>query len=606
MAAIPGPFNIGFDFSAGGSRILSPTQGGGVVEPVLRPISYVKAIPNEYNGGAGLGASGKQVAGHCHFPIMADMSDGSHEVRFWHGGASAGQGEWNTGGTMKTSCSLIWTDTNGALQLTTYDNIKDTAQGFEETVHRAAIRPKVGSHAMLTYFAEFTNGGYYSHARADYAQGEALRYAASGLPNYVGTNSIYTDTYNGAGDFWGPSFFGWSGGDLSIPTAVIGIDSNHAGVLVGGVRSDIPDTLNGAIGSVARILLPFMPCIDISVPGGRAAEMADPSKTVYRDKIGGRKRGKVLIPVGGTNDVIFNSDSEATLDSNVSAYIGRQGFDLAFLPTIPPVVTSQASNNVYNAGRDTVRRARNTTLRGLSNVMDIAVGVESVGTPGTLQVLGDTIDGTHFNAQGNKRAAAGAGFNVPAKIPGASAVYVGYDLSAATAYRSKSFSGWSLSAGAARAAQDVYSPEHKLTAAVIRELAANNDHSIVLTSSITGLASTTKEYSVSIARGTGSRHAVIEIGKNGGNYAAMKYAINLATGATARTTGDDGTAQVHQSATATLDPDGFWRVIIRITYDATMPNNPFLFVRMASDAAGTTSYVGDDTSSLKLWGFDVK
>jgi len=32
MAAIPGPFNIGFDFSAGGSRILSPTQGGGVYE----------------------------------------------------------------------------------------------------------------------------------------------------------------------------------------------------------------------------------------------------------------------------------------------------------------------------------------------------------------------------------------------------------------------------------------------------------------------------------------------------------------------------------------------------------------------------------------------
>lgn len=423
-----------------------PGQGGGVVEPVLRPVSYVKAIPNEYNGGTGLGASGKQVAGHCHFLIMADMSDGSHEVRFWHGAVTAGltQPEWNTGGTMKTSCSIVWIDTNGALQLTTYDNTKDTAQGFEETVHRAAIRPKVGSHAMLTYFAEFTNGGYYSHARADYAQGEALRYAASGLPNYVGTNSIYTDTYNGAGDFWGPSFFGWSGGDLSIPTAVIGIDSNHAGVLVGGVRSDIPDTLDGAIGSVARMLLPYMPCIDISVPGGRAAEMADPSKTVYRDKIGGRKRGKVLIPVGGTNDVIFNSESEATLDANVAAYVTRQGFDLNFLPTIPPVVTSQSSNTVYNAGRDTVRRARNTTLRGRTNVIDIAVGVESVGTPGTVQVLGDVIDGTHYNAQGNKRAAAGAGFNAPAKIPGAVAINPGFKYPAGALYQSIGFAGWGV------------------------------------------------------------------------------------------------------------------------------------------------------------------
>ncbi|MNE39942.1 hypothetical protein D3C80_1339240 [compost metagenome] len=185
-------------------------------------------------------------------------------------------------------------------------------------------------------------------------------------------------------------------------------------------------------------------------------------------------------------------------------------------------------------------------------------------------------------------------------------VYAGFELPTATVYRSKDLAGWTLTAGAARLAQDAYSPEHKQNAAVIRELAADNNHSIVLTSSITGLASTTKEYSVSIARGTGTRHAVIEIGKNGGNYAAMKYAINLATGAIARTTGDDGTAQVHQSATATLDPDGFWRVVIRIAYDATMPNNPFLFVRMASDAAGTTSYVGDDTSTLKLWGFDVK
>ncbi|GGG17454.1 hypothetical protein GCM10010924_53210 [Rhizobium wenxiniae] len=77
----------------------------------------------------------------------------------------------------------------------------------------------------------------------------------------------------------------------------------------------------------------------------------------------------------------------------------------------------------------------------------------------------------------------------------------------------------------ARTARDVYSPEHKLTAAEIRELSTDPNHHILLTSTLT-VASTTKEYSVSLARGTGTRNAVIEIGKNGCNYAALKYSVN--------------------------------------------------------------------------------
>jgi hypothetical protein len=88
----------------------------------------------------------------------------------------------------------------------------------------------------------------------------------------------------------------------------------------------------------------------------------------------------------------------------------------------------------------------------------------------------------------------------------------------------------------------------------------------------------------------------------------MKYAINLDTGAIYRMTGDDGTDMVHQSATAILDPDGFWRIASRIAHGAGMPNNPYLFVRMANVANtnNAANYVGDDTSTLKIWGFDVK
>ena len=86
----------------------------------------------------------------------------------------------------------------------------------------------------------------------------------------------------------------------------------------------------------------------------------------------------------------------------------------------------------------------------------------------------------------------------------------------------------------------------------------------------------------------------------------MKYAVNLSTGAITAAP-NEGTVQVTQSAVATLDPDGFWRVVIRITYDETMPNNPYLFVRMVdSPTEVNPNYVGDSTSTLKIWGFDVK
>jgi hypothetical protein len=58
--------------------------------------------------------------------------------------------------------------------------------------------------------------------------------------------------------------------------------------------------------------------------------------------------------------------------------------------------------------------------------------------------------------------------------------------------------------------------------------------------------------------------------------------------------------------TVTQDAGGFWRMVVRIAYDATMPADPFLFVRMSNDTAGTTTYTGGNTSSLKIWGYDVR
>lgn len=592
-------FGLGFGFSN-----LSFLKPAGAALERLRPLSYVKALANEYNGGQGLGSANPAVGGTVHGVAYEDITDGSFQVWFPHYGASAGFGEWSTGGTATIEASIKWIDATGVQRITVLQtkagaNVASAAAFEDAKLYGPTVRPKVGSHFWINFKGNFPNGGYYSHARADYANGEALQYGAT-VPNLIGSSTGYGNTWAGGGDFYGPSFIG---GKLTRPTFGVSGDSNHSGVLVSGAVCDVPDTLQGGIGSIARLLTPFMAGIDVSVPGGTAFEMSDSTKTVRRDRL--LNMTDNIFYALGTNDMIFNNYTAVQVDGFVEAAKSRHTNKSYFYPTIPAVVTSNVANTVYNATRDPQRRTRNTDLRTRPNVVDIAVGTESPVTPGTIISLSHSADGTHWNATGNKTAANGANFNVPSKITGASAVNAGVALASGAIYQNKSLTGWSLGAGTARTAQDVYSPEHKLTAAEIRELSTDPNHNIFITSSLT-LASTTKEYSVSIARGTGTRNAVIEIGKNGGNYAALKYSINLATGAVARTTGDDGTAQVHQSMTATQDADGFWRVVIRIAYDATMPANPFLFVRMANDTAGTTNYTGDNTSTLKIWGYDVR
>lgn len=575
---------------------------GGAAPAALRPLSYVKAIPNEYNAGAGLGAGNKAVGGTCHFVIYDDVADGSFEIRFWHGAASAGQGEWNTGGTMTVACSLIWIDAAGSLQITTLNGAGSvpSAAPFGETIHRhPGIRPKIGSHAWLNYKATFANSGYYSHGRADYAQGEALQYGAS-VPDYVGATTPYGNSWSGGGDFWGPCFVGWSGGNLSRPCFAISGDSNHSGLYAAGTQSDVPDTLQGGIGSVARLLTPNMAGIDISIPGATASEMSDPTKTIHRDRLI-KGRSNVLFAPLGTNDVIFQGATEATLNANLNTYASRLGIARVFLPTIPPVVTSAASNTVRDAARDPARRSRNASLRALGNVLDIAIGVESLGSPGTLQVLGDTIDGTHFNATGNKRAAAGAGFNVATKIPGAAPVDAGFQYAAGPIYQSLRLDdGW---AGQQAALTDrvLYSPEHKLTAATIREDGAAGASHGAFKQLTMALAGTTKTFTFFVKRAAGARNLFFQIQRTD-TWGDARSVINLGTGTVIYNNAHAGFTVNNVTITGY---DDYLKVAMSVSFAAGVAANPYVFFKLA-DAAGTDGYNGDGTSSIAVWGLDVR
>jgi|GEM_PF-6528921 hypothetical protein len=96
-------------------RFLKPA--GAALER-LRPLSYIKALGNEYSGGQGLGAASPAVGGTVHGVAYEDITDGSFQLWFPHYGASAGYGECSTGGTATIDASIKWIDATGVQRIT--------------------------------------------------------------------------------------------------------------------------------------------------------------------------------------------------------------------------------------------------------------------------------------------------------------------------------------------------------------------------------------------------------------------------------------------------------------------------------------------------------
>lgn len=573
-------------------------QGGGVVDPysLLEPISYIKAIPNEYNSGNGLAA--KEVGFVATGIAYDDVTDGSFCAAVPHYAKSAGIGEWSTGGTVTFKALCIWIDNSGNLQTTTMV-AKDggpsaTGNAFTDVfLYGPAIRPKVGSRWFIHGKCVFSVDGYYSHGRADYANGEALQYGSS-VPDP--TTTPYSNTYAGAGDYYGPSFVG---GNLLRPTGRVSGDSNTSGVLTSAV-ADVPDTLHGGIGAANRLLTPNMAVIDVSIPGGTALENADPAKNVCTDRL--MKMGKAnkkKLYVIGFNDILNNGRSSTQVRDDIATQAARHGEGEVWIGTMLPKVTSQSANTIPNSAAEAVRQAENTRRKALANVIDFATGVEQ-GAAGTLQRLSDTLDGTHLNTEGNKASVAGSGFDVAVRM-GVDAVSAGFKYAAGALYQSLRFdTGWTAQQTALTLKQ-AYSPEHQVTAALVTEDASTNNHAIFSQQTI-ALVSTTKKVTAFIKRGSGSRNAKIQIQQNGGSYQSSAAVINLATGALIFKEDTAGTVSGYTSA---LTEDGFWKVEFSIAFGASHPAGSFFYVKMA-DAAGNDNYAGDNASSIAVWGFDIR
>lgn len=566
---------------------------------LLEPLSYIKAIPNEYNGGQGLAK--KEVGFVATGVAYDDILENSFQAWAPHYAKSAGYGEWSTGGTLTFKAVAIWVDNAGVQQVTTLvakdGGTSATANPFEDAMlFGPAVLPKVGSRWFIHGKCVYSVAGYFSHARADYANGEALQYGDPGsIPDPSATP--YTNTYTANGDYFGPSFVG---GKLARATARVSGDSNVSGVLSNGI-ADVPDTLTGGIGALNRLLTPNIAVLDVSIPGGTAQENADPAKNVCTDrlmKLG--KANKKRVYAVGFNDTLNAGRTSAQVAADIATQAARHGGGDIYLPTLTPKVTSAASNTVPNATAETQRQAENTRRRALpAQVIDLALGVEQ-GTTGTMQRIAETTDGSHLNTAGAKSSATGSGFDVAAKM-GTPAINAGFKYPSGAIYQSLTFAdSWNASNIKTFSSADAYSPEHRVNAGILAEDTSASDHQLFKQITAT-LAAGSYALTIFAKRKVGVRNFRPALVRSDFGASALA-AFNLGTGAPILTGNPSGPfTAISASASAV---DDYWKCVMNFTINATL-TNPYIQL-FTADATGNQGYAGDNSSSLNIWGLDVR
>ncbi|SOB79026.1 hypothetical protein SAMN06297144_0336 [Sphingomonas guangdongensis] len=389
----------------------SPAPTPPPVATSLRPTSTTQGIHNE-----SIGAANVQVGAtttHIHYE---DVADGL-EFWWWPGRATSGEGEIGPAATVTARASVTWVSRDGVTTTTQLQAVGGgtTASASAATdflKFTAAIRPRVGSRLIVTFWGNFPAGGVYAHGKADYASGDRLQYGAN-VPDQTASGAMYRNIWEGGFDYFGPCFIGGRG---ARPTFVNDGDSQEAGVLSAGRPGDIADNGYGAHGAWGRVLAPYLAGINISVAGATAREMADPARTVVRDTLA--RLCQVRVYGLGVNDIIFQgrtSDEVAADEATRAARLGLR----TLVKTINPVLAGATDNRPFNPARDVERIRENVRRRSLPGTYDIAAVVES-GTSGATVNLGFYNDDTHNSAAGNK--APIPTYDVPANIGGVTLV----------------------------------------------------------------------------------------------------------------------------------------------------------------------------------------
>lgn len=578
--------------------------GGAAVKVVVptgpfRPLAFTKAAPF-----MDMNSPNTQTGANTHHVCYSDVSDGSFQVWYPNYRVNVGSGEQGNGVTAIGRCSIMWIDQNKVQRITRLygANGSPTVSAAPMTWFKfyapanSPVRPLVGSHFWLTFWGSWagsSTGGFYSQGRADTANGDHFQFGSS-VPDLTGTATAYTDGFAAGGSYYGPDFIGGNRSVVTGPTWVNDCDSRESGIYTGSVVNDVADNLVGAYGTLGRLLVPYMAGINISVAGETASEMSDPTKCVMRDTLAAmcdyRATGY------GGNDIIFQSKTAAQVTGWEATRKARLGLPTIY-KTIDPI--TNGSNVVFSSANDPQRLSYNTSLRAIGGTYDPPAYLENGSTGTWGNYASYTADGTHETATGNKLVLSSASYNVGANFTGATLLNAGFQYPSGAIYQSLTFSdSWTLQqASITRAA--IYGPEHKFTGCIFQEDGSSAPHNLIKQLSIGVLASATRTFTFFTKRVVGSRNIAFQLLDNGFGSAFVSV-INLTDGTNQITF---QRADLTAASVNTTMFDDYYKVVVQLSFNAAWSTGPFLNFQMASGTS--TNYLGDNTSSNAVWGFNI-
>jgi hypothetical protein len=539
------------------------------------------------------------VLSRSHHP-MFDAINGPIEIQWPNWRATTGQGQYGGakeilhGATATATANVSYIDAatftlktvnlldsiSGSTALSAADGANFIAVANINNVLGTDIYPQIAAH--------FPNGGFYGQNRLDTANGDIFQYGSTPIP----LSNTPVNTYADNGGFYGPCMIRAT---TSIMSAGDSGDSRNSAL------KDVANTRYGNIGPVQRLVGKRMPVVNVSVPGETAIDFAVTSQSTRRRALLNMlpTSATIFYPLG-TNDIIFIGKTSSVTKTNIDTIASSLNRSPIYV-TIDPATTGGITTPV-NPSTETDRRGFNTTVRALTNKFDPAKSLESATTPGAwADASYVSSDYTHESNIGNQYAVDNSGFDF--SLVGSPAVLnMGFAYPSTGLYQSLNLNtGWSLATNTDTFAKNaVYSPEHKISAAVLTEGTAAAGHSLLAQVTL-AVASTTRTFTVFVKRNTGTRSLLFQVQRTD-NYADCRVFVNLGTGANIYS---QGSTDMTLGTIAITQFEAYYKLVMPITFGSAVPANPYILIKMV-DSSNNENYTGDGTSSIAVWGVDAR
>jgi lysophospholipase L1-like esterase len=539
------------------------------------PVANRTFVPNESGG-----SSNTDILSYTpHF--LMDNVNGTIRVRWanWRAttglGANGGAAEVGSGGTLSAMANITYYDHNLGQFVTT--PLLDRSTGLtslsaadgEEIDSYANINAQAGDYIWIKIAGVFAGptGMVYSQKEADINNGELFQFGSSWLNGSTDLASMLattpTNSYAAGLSHFGPISIR---SQTSISSYALAGDSRSSGLF------DVPNDQYGNIGTAVRLFGKRVPLVNVAVPGDTAQDFAISSQSSRRQALLQEANSTKVFIALGTNDVIFlgRTASDTLADINViGAAIGKTVIPMTLDPA-----TDVSNTSIARPAAETQRKAFNGAVRASSQYLDPAIVLEAAGQTGFWASASYEGDGTHETNTGNQYYADHPAANELTIINNAPVVAAGFSYSTGTAYQSLGFTDSWGTLQATLATANLYSPEHKKTAALITEDNSTNSHGAYKQPSLT-LANTTRIATIFAKRVTGSRNLFLQIQRSD-TFTDGRAAVNLGTGGLIYSSGSSG---ITVNSTTITQVGDYWKVVLSLTFSSGVASNPYVLIR---------------------------